>query len=105
MAKNIQRTYSSIRDYKKKNIKSEDNDDFEDLKNGQSDFSSCRQMVTTNNWSRDTFKSDQTGTKRVGSQSPLKLARENCKKKRTLDSVSRKKLDDVYEFSGTDEYL
>ena len=101
MAKNIQRTYSSIRDYKKKSIK-EGSDDFEKLKNGQSDFSNCRRTVTTDNWSRDTFKPDQPGAKRVGSQSPLKLARENCKKKRTLDVASRKKLD-VYDFSTTED--
>ena len=102
MAKNIQRTYSSIRDYKKKNIKSEGSDEFEKLKNGQTDFSNCRRTVTTDNWSRDTFKSDQPGTKRVGSQSPLKLARENCKKKRTLDVASRKTLD-VYDFNTTED--
>ena len=97
MAKNIQRTYSSIRDYKKKSIKTERSDDFEKLKNGQSDFSDSRRMITTDNWSRDTYKSDQVGTKRVGSQSPLKLARENCKRKRTADVTSRNKLD-LYEF-------
>lgn len=102
MAKNIQRTYSSIRDYKKKTVKPEGSDDFEKLKNGQTDLSNCRRTVTTNNWSRDTFKLDQTGTKRVGSQSPLKLARENCKRKRTLDASSRKKLD-VYDFSATED--
>ena len=102
MAKNVQRTYSSIRDYKKKSAKSEKSDDFEKLKNGQSDFSNCRRTVTTNNWSRDTFKSDQPGAKRVGSQSPLKLARENCKRKRTVDVTARKKLD-VYDFGTTED--
>ena len=103
MAKNIQRTYSSIRDYKKKTIKSEGSDEFEKLKNGQTEFSNCRRTVTTDNWSRDTFKSDQPGTKRVGSQSPLKLARENCKRKRTLDVASRKKTLDVYDFNTTED--
>lgn len=102
MAKNIQRTYSSIRDYKKRNIKNEGSDDFEKLKNGQSDFSDSRRTVTTNNWSRETFKSEQPGMKRVGSQSPLKLAREHCKRKRTVDVAGRKKLD-VYEFSTTED--
>lgn len=102
MAKNIQRTYSSTRGYKKKSIKSEGSDEFEKLKNGQTDFSNCRRTVTTDNWSRDTFKSDQPGTKRVGSQSPLKLARENCKKKRTFDVASRKTLD-VYDFNTTED--
>lgn len=102
MAKNIQRTYSSIRDYKKKNIKTDGGDDFEKLKNGQSDFSDSRRTVTTNNWSRDTFKSDQTGTKRLGSQSPLKLARENCKRKRTVE-ISSSNILDVYDFSADDD--
>lgn len=104
MAKNIQRTYSSIRDCKKKSNKSEGSEeDFEKLKNGQTDFSDCRRMVTTNNWSRDTFKSDQQGTKRVGSQSPLKLARENCKRKRALEPAAARKKLDVYEFSTTED--
>ena len=102
MAKNIQRTYSSIRDYKKRTIKNEGSDDFDKLKNGQSDFSDCRRTKTTDNWSRETYKSEQPGTKRVGSQSPLKLAREHCKRKRTLDVAGRKKLD-VYDFSTTED--
>lgn len=103
MAKNIQRTYTSVRDYKKKNIKSEGSRDFEDLKNGPDDVNNRRKMVTTNNWSRDTFKSDSAGIKRIGSQSPLKLARESCKKRRVLESSTRRKIDDVYGFSGTED--
>jgi len=102
MAKNIQRTYTSIR---KKNAKSEGSNDFEDLKNGQDDANNCRKMVTTNNWSRDTFKSDLTGMKRMGSQSPLKLARESCKKRRVLEIATRKKIDDVYGFSATEDEI
>jgi len=105
MAKNIQRTYSSIRGYKKKSAKSEGSSDFEDLKNGQDDVNNRRKMVTTNNWSRDTFKSDRTGMKRMGSQSPLKLARESCKKRRVLETATRKKIDDVYGFSATEDEI
>ena len=105
MAKNIQRTYTSTRNYKKKSAKSEGSSDFEDLKSGQDDVNNRRKMVTTNNWSRDTFKSDLAGIKRMGSQSPLKLARESCKKRRVIESATRRKIDDVYGFSATEDEI